>query len=244
MKNFNLFVLGVMLFFAQPYCAIAQNTANPIVDSNVVFEEINGLVVVEAEHFYKQTLDEVRQWHITAPGSYPSVLPDHDPVHLEGTSNNAYIELLPDTRVDHGDKLIHGENFSNVPGKLAIIHYKVHFNTPGRYYVWVKAYSTGTEDNGLHVGLNDEWPDSGQRMQWCEGKHTWRWESKQRTPQQHCGVPHLIYLDIDKSGVHEIQFSMREDGFEMDKWLMTTDMNFNPREATLPAVKVKSGKLP
>jgi hypothetical protein len=119
-----------------------------------------------------------------------------------------------------------------------------HFNTPGRYYVWVKAYSTGTEDNGVHVGLNGGWPDSGQRMQWCEGKHTWHWESKQRTPQQHCGVPHLIYLDIDKSGVHEIQFSMREDGFEMDMWLMTTDMNFNPREATLPAVKVKSGKLP
>jgi hypothetical protein len=244
MKTFNLLVFGAMLFFALPVCALAQNTAKPIVDNNVVFEEVNGLVVVEAEHFYKQTLDEVRQWHITAPGLYPKVLPDHDPIHIEGASNNAYIELLPDTRVTHGDKLINGENFTGDAGTVGVIHYKVHFNTPGRYYVWVKAFSTGSEDNGIHVGLNGEWPESGRRMQWCEGKQTWRWESKQRTEKQHCGVPHQIYLDIDKAGVHEIQFSMREDGFEIDQWLMTTDMNFKPAEASLPKAKLKSGKLP
>ena len=224
--------------------ALAQTTAKPVVSEDVVFEEQNGLVVVEAEHFYKQSLNEVREWHITAPGLYPRVLPDHDPVHSEGASNNAYIELLPDTRVTHDDKLINGENFSNEPGKVGIIHYKVHFNTPGRYYVWVKAFSTGSEDNGVHVGLNGNWPESGRRMQWCDGKHTWRWESKQRTNEVHCGVPYQIYLDIETAGVHDIQFSMREDGFEMDKWLMTTDMNFKPGEVSLPTAKLKSGKLP
>ena len=53
-------------------------------------------------------------------------------------------------------------------------------------------------------------------MQWCDGKHSWFWDSKQRTEKAHCGVPKGIYLDIEKSGLHEIAFSMREDGFEFD----------------------------
>lgn len=104
---------------------------------------------------------------------------------------------------------------------MAILHYRIYINNPGRYYVWVRAYSTGTEDNGIHVGINGEWPESGQRLQWCEGKNDWTWESKQRTQEQHCGVPELIYLDIPEAGLHDIQFSMREDGFEFDKFVLT-----------------------
>ena len=120
------------------------------------------------------------------------------------------------------------ENFSNEAGKMAIAHYKVKFNSPGRYFVWVRAFSTGGEDNGLHVGINGEWPEHGQRMQWCYGKNRWTWASRQRTKAIHCGVPHEIYLDIDKAGVHDIQFSMREDGFEFDKFLLSNDVHFIP----------------
>jgi len=112
---------------------------------------------------------------------------------------------------------------------MAVLHYKVHISNPGRYFVWVRAFSTGTEDNGIHVGINGNWPESGQRMQWCDGKHTWRWESKQRTQEVHCGEPYLIFLDIDKAGIHEITFSMREDGFEFDRFLLTSDKSFIPK---------------
>jgi hypothetical protein len=87
--------------------------------------------------------------------------------------------------------------------------------------VWVRAHSTGSEDNGIHVGLNGEWVPSGQRMQWCEGKKQWSWASKQRTKEVHCGVEQLIYLDIPTTGLHTISFSMREDGFEFDKFILT-----------------------
>jgi hypothetical protein len=114
----------------------------------------------------------------------PLVGPDGDPPHLAGASGGAYLEILPDTRRTHDDPLVPGENFTNEPGHVGVLHYKVHVTTAGRYYVWVRAYSTGTEDNGLHVGLNGRWPASGQRMQWCEGKDSWRWESRQRTAQE------------------------------------------------------------
>jgi alpha-L-rhamnosidase len=226
-----------------PYIANSQELADPIVSEEVVFEETGGLVAVEAEHFYKQTKSEVRRWYRTSENESPETGQDGDTRHITGAGNNAYLEVLPDTRATHDDRLIPGENFSNVAGELALLHYKVKFNTPGRYYVWVRAYSSGTEDNGIHVGIDGNWPETGMRLQWCEGKNSWRWESKQRTEEVHCGEPFLIYLDIERPGIHEITFSMREDGFEFDRFLLTDSKNYRP-EGIGPEVRLVSGTLP
>jgi len=205
----------------------------PLVSDQVIFQENNGAVAVEAEYFYKQSKSEMRQWYVKSKESVSSDdLSASKQTHLKA-SNNAYVEILPDTRVTHSDALVKGENFSNKGGELGILHYKVRINEPGRYYVWVRAFSTGSEDNGIHVGLNGEWPAHGQRMQWCKGKNKWTWESKQRTKKEHCGVPKEIYLDIEKAGIHDIQFSMREDGFEFDKFILTKDSNFTPKNEGL-----------
>ncbi|MEM7393894.1 MAG: DUF5060 domain-containing protein, partial [Verrucomicrobiota bacterium] len=232
-------VLGLSLV-AQVVSALDR----PLVPSNVLFEEVNGLVAVEAEFFAEQTNTETRRWYRTSAKETPDAGRDPDPPHVAGAGHSAYLEILPDTRKDHGEQLIVGENFSNEPGRLALLHYPVYFNSPGRYYVWVRAHSTGSEDNGIHVGIDGTWPESGRRMQWCQGKETWRWESKQRTREQHCGVPHGIYLDVEKKGRHTISFSMREDGFEFDRWLMTTDRNFSRPEGIGPKVRIREGTLP
>jgi len=218
MKNYPLFktLSFYSLFFLLIGCASQKR-----------FQEKNGFLQVEAEDFNKQTNDSVRKWYVIDK-KFSSDLEDADASHIKSASKNAYIEILPDTRQTHDDQLIRKENFSNIPG-IAVVHYNVSIKKPGRYYVWVKAFSTGSEDNGVHVGLNGKWPNSGKRMQWCKGKGSWYWESKQRTKDAHCGIEHAIYLDVDRAGNHVIQFSMREDGFEMDKWLMTTDKNYNPR---------------
>jgi len=201
----------------------------------VVFEENSGLVVGEAEHFAAQLKIDVRKWYVAGKSQSLQIMPDGDPSHADSASGGAYIEILPDTRRSDGDKLISGRNFSNEAGKMAILIYPVKFNTAGRYYVWVRAYSTGSEDNGLHVGVDGAWPESGQRLQWCEGKNSWRWESKQRTQKQHCGEPYKIFIDIDQPGLHSIEFCMREDGFEFDKWIMTKDRDFKRPAAAGPA---------
>ncbi len=188
-----------------------------------LFEEKDGVLAVEAEHFSSQELAEVRKWYVINKKSDVSDLKNEDELHFEDASNKAYLEILPDTRKTHDDKLIHGVNFSNKAGEIAILNYKVYFNNPGKYYVWVRAYSTGSEDNGIHVGIDGTWPESGQRMQWCTGKNEWTWESKQRTAEEHCGVPELIWIEVPTPGEHTISFSMREDGFEFDKWVMTRE---------------------
>ena len=234
-----LFVVLLMLLTNQLEAQIA-----PIVKNDLVFEETDGLVAVEAEFFYKQSKNDIRQWYIYQKDVLPKAGRDEDDPHCKGASNNSYLELLPDTRVTHGDELIRGGNFCAKAGDMALLHYKVYINNPGRYYVWVRAYSTGSEDNGIHVGLNGEWPKSGQRMQWCTNKNSWHWESKQRTKEVHCGVEHLIYLDIDKKGEHEIAFSMREDGFEFDKFILTNDIDYIPEVGVGPNVIAKSGIIP
>ena len=218
----------LLMFSGVHIHAQTPDLAKPIVDSERVFEENGGLVAVEAENFYKQTKTGKRQWYRSGMDSAEIGPNDMAEKYIESASGKGYIEILPDTRKTHDDELIRGENFSNVPGILGVLHYKVKIKEPGRYYVWVRAYSSGSEDNGIHVGLNGKWPENGQRMQWCEGKNEWTWDSKQRTKEQHCGVPHQIYLDIDSAGNHEIQFSMREDGFVFDKFLLTKDRNYVP----------------
>lgn len=237
----SLVIVGVIGFLV---CDCGQAQELPMVTEKTVFEEKDGLLAVEAEHFFSQTVVDKRKFYLTTKDITPTITPDGDPNHVGGASNGAYIEVLPDTRRTHDDELFRGENFSNKPGTLAIVSYKIHVNNPGRYYVWVRAYSTGSEDNGLHVGLDGSWPDSGRRIQWCDGKNSWRWESKQRTKEQHCGVPQGIYLDIDKAGEHVVHFSMREDGFEFDKWLMTRDRDFKRPEDAGPPSVIKSGPKP
>ena len=230
-------------------CALAAlaHAANvpspaPLAPADLVFAEQDGLVAVEAEHFFRQELTEKRAWHLTTPGSHPRLTPDTDGTHVAGASGGAYLEALPDTRWTHDEKLVPGENFSNDPGKIAVLSYKVRFATPGRYHFWARIHSTGGEDNGLHVGLDGTWPESGRRWQTIK-KNAWHWDSRQRTEKVHVGVPGQLYLDVPAAGEHVVQISMREDGFEIDKWLMTKDAKYVP-EGMGPAPRVASGRLP
>ncbi|MEL7342321.1 MAG: DUF5060 domain-containing protein, partial [Bacteroidota bacterium] len=214
-----------------------------IASPDLIFAEKDGLLAVEAEHFYKQSKSDVRRWYRYSPREIPSFRPDPDGPHINRASNNSYLEILPDTRATHDDKLIKGENFMSTPGEMAVLHYKVYINQPGRYYVWVRTFATGSEDNGLHVGIDGTWPEHGQRMQWTT-RDRWFWNNKQRTQQVHVGVPMEIYLDIEEAGEHEIMFSMREDGFEFDKFMLARDPEFRPEQNQGPEPILHAGRLP
>ncbi len=192
------------------------------------FEEKDGILEIEAENYhYKNNNSTKRNWVVRS-------LNDKISKTLSGTNysksanKNSYIEAVPDTRVTHDDKLILGENFFPVSGTGGVISYKIKINNPGKYYIWVNALSTGTEDNGVHVGFNEDWQESGARIQWCAGKNKWTWSSAQRMPDNHCGIEKTIYLKFDKSGEYVLSFSMREDGLKMDRFILTKNSNFSP----------------
>lgn len=195
----------------------------------IAFEEANGLLKVEAEAFHHNTNNGTkRDWYVRSQKNNVPLNTENITNHSQDASGNAYIESLPDTRTTHDDMLIHGENFFPIAGVGGIVSYKVKINSPGKYFVWASAFSTGTEDNGVHVGINGTWPESGARMQWCDDKDKWAWSSSQRMPENHCGTPNTIFLNFPETGEYIISFSMREDGFEMDRWILTQDPSFKP----------------
>ncbi|MEP3478967.1 MAG: DUF5060 domain-containing protein [Fuerstiella sp.] len=199
-----------------------------------VHKQSQGIVVVEAEDFDAVDRQDHRKWHLTTADQTAAVQPDPDPNHSAGASAGAYLEILPDTRVTHNDPLVNGVSFCNTPGQCSVLYYPVEFQKAGRYYVWVRMCCTGSEDNGLHVGIDGQWPNSGARLQFT-GKHgQWQWDSRQRTDKVHTGVLGKIWLDVDEPGLHTIMFSMREDGFEFDKFLLTQ----NPKP-----MQSKSGQM-
>lgn len=206
-------------------------TSSALVAQTINHHQSEGIVVVEAEHFASQHKDNKRRWMIFSKDSPEHTYADSDLPHYHDASGGQYIEILPDTRSNHFEELVREENFSNVPGKVAILSYPVYFESPGTYFVWARAYSSGSEDNGVHFGINGTWPQSGQRLQLCEGKHQWTWSSAQRIKTNHCGTPNTVTLTVPSPGVHNVMVSMREDGFELDKFILTTDKQFVPQGA-------------
>ncbi len=178
-------------------------------------------VRVEAENYTSKN----DAWMITSPGDIPDITPDPDGPHNESASGDANVELLPDTRVTHEDPILQGQNYWNQPGTGPRLDYTFHIPEAGRYYVFVKAYSSGTEDNGIHVGLNNTTPESGARIQLCSGKNNWTWSSAQRTDENHCGVTKTIWLDFTEPGTNTVSFYAREDGFELDQFLLLKENN-------------------
>jgi len=184
---------------------------------------------IEAEEFISK--DE--RWVLTnansAQGAYGA---DPDGNHSDTASGGVYFEVLPDIRVAHEDSFGPPTAYWGPPGVGPQMSWQITVPEAGRYYVHARAYSTGTEDNGLHVGFNDGWPKSGRQIQFCtSGRRAWSWSSAQRDSGGvgSCGIQKTIYLDFETAGTHTLSVSAREDGFELDRLVLIKDKSGNTK---------------
>ncbi len=212
-------------FLAQPVLAETVETNDYI------------YIGVEAEDFNTGTNDE--RWVVT-DASTPAVEPDPDGNHSDTASGGVYLEVLPDRRVTHDDPGVFNQPDGTIwsAGNGPKVSYTVTFPEEGRYYVHALVFTTGTEDNGVHVGLNGAWPASGHAMQFCTSNlRAWAWGSAQRdSGGKSCGISHTIYLDVPTAGDHTVMFSAREDGFELDRFALIKDKSGNTRVCSATGV--------
>lgn len=184
-------------------------------------------IVVEAEdHVSKDD-----RWVLTEPDT-PAQEDDPDPNHSDLAVGQAYLELLPDVRVTHEDSFGPPTAAWFTPGTGPRAEYLLDFPEAGRYYVHVRAFSTGTEDNGLHIGLNGDFPDSGKNLQFCTAQNrAWSWSGRQRDSGAtgSCGVRKTIWVTVEEAGEQTFMISAREDGFEIDRFMLIKDLSDNTR---------------
>ncbi len=131
-------------------------------------------------------------------------------VSLRHSSADESLQALPNTgSIFDGD-------YENTSPRLG---YRANFEAAGRYYVWVRARGASNSDDSLHVGLNGQAPVSGELIEGIFDN--WGWTSTRRTGGR-------AYIDVPSAGVHEFDVWMREDGVIIDKFILTTDVNFEP----------------
>lgn len=102
------------------------------------------------------------------------------------------------------------------------LDYLIDFDETGRYYVWVlgKAVSgkTGTSDS-IHVGFNQQITATAERISGFSDQFGWSNKTMDKTNP---------FIDVDSTGLQTVNLWMREDGFTVDKFLLTKDPAFDP----------------
>ena len=96
------------------------------------------------------------------------------------------------------------------------------FSTPGTYYVWPRGLATNGGNDSVHVGLDGQAVASAARMTFPSASYSsWAWfQSTMDGP--------VATLQVTSAGLHTINVWMREDGFRLDRLLLTTSASYAP----------------
>jgi hypothetical protein len=110
-------------------------------------------------------------------------------------------------------------NDTNYAATSPALHYSVSFSTPGTYYVWVRGSGPSANDDSVHVGIDGAASSTADRITGFGAALTWSRETMDGPPAT---------LVVEQPGYRDITVWMREDGFSIDKIILTTDPNYWP----------------
>jgi Gylcosyl hydrolase family 115 C-terminal domain/Dictyostelium (slime mold) repeat len=102
------------------------------------------------------------------------------------------------------------------------LNFPVKFTTTGTYQVWVRGLGAGSADRTVHAGLDGTGPTTSDRISGFSTAYAWS-KSTLDGP--------VATINVTSAGVHTINLWMREDGFRVDRLLLTTNTGFVPSGA-------------
>lgn len=134
---------------------------------------------------------------------------------LSGYFGTGYMEATPNIPVDFGFT-------SNWTTQSPELRYRADFPTPGTYYIWIRGYGGTANDDSIHAGIDGQGPDSAANISGCNW-HTsgWYWCNTKMDASR-------ATLTIGTPGLHTINLWVRENGFRVDRVLLTTDSTYIP----------------
>lgn len=128
--------------------------------------------------------------------------------------------------------------FYPVPGEGPGIGYRVQFIQAGTYRVFDLGGRANPESNSWHVGISrtNRAPDVANGETWPEGTwetngrglihctNGWTWSNVRRNdPTGEACSGANITINVPTPGIYTVWFTMREDGYQVDKWIATLD---------------------
>jgi hypothetical protein len=172
-----------------------------------------GIVSMEAEHYAANNPFSPHSWtsNLTA-----------------GFSGNGAMQATPDNGV------MISNNYA--PLNSPRLDFDVNFIQTGTHYVWVRGYGPNTSSDSVHVGLNNAAAPSASDIKSFDPAASWVWSNAAFGT----GASTPATLTIPSTGVHTVNAWMREDGFIVDKIVLTTDPAFVPT-GTGPAESPSGG---
>ncbi len=100
------------------------------------------------------------------------------------------------------------------------LRYTVNFNATGTHYVWLRGYGATPNDDSAHASLNGGAGTSAARIT-LSTNGAWQWTRTQLTT----GNPTTV--SVPSTGNHTLNVWMREDGFVVDRVLLTPNAAFS-----------------
>ena len=99
----------------------------------------------------------------------------------------------------------------------AMLEFDVNFATAGTHYVWARGYQTSSTDDSVYLEINDTC--NGNILQTAQ-YNSWQWMNQD--------FDDVVTIDVPSAGAHRLRIYSREDGFTLDKLLLTTDATYRP----------------
>ncbi len=158
----------------------------------------DGVITIEAEHAHRSTTNSAAAWVRVDNGVY---------------SGGAAMQALPDDGVN---------NNTGYALNSPALEYDVLFLQTGVHYVAVRGSQLDGSSDTCHVGLNGIESSTSDRIGSFGSSPEWL----NRTTFD-AGQP-LSYIDVPVTGVHTVTVWMREDGFIIDKLVLSTNAAFLP----------------
>jgi hypothetical protein len=174
--------------------------------------ESSGIVVLEAEHYAENT-----------PGSGSMAGSNWTQMSGSGSIGDGFIQALP----DQGRSIN-----SNLKTYSPHLSYPIYFSTTGDYYLWIRGMAADSNADSVHYGadgvaLSFDY-NSAVAFPIFAG---FSWVSNR-------GDGARPVINVDSPGMHTLDLWMREDGTALDRFALSTDVNYNPNSGGEPTESV------
>jgi hypothetical protein len=182
--------------------ATAQITVVPpsSQSQSAVFSELNGLVVMEAEHGV--IVNRTASWALRNSQT--------------GFSGSGYMAAEADLGVNLAADYV---------GVAPELRFRVNFSQAGNYYVWIRGLAPNAAGDSLHVGLDGQRVPTAECVSELPlDSPVWGWSSwvMDKTAR--------AYIQVPTAGEHTVNVWMREDGILLDRLLLTTSSSVTPAD--------------